>query len=160
MTSTLITMYNRLDVSLASCVPNKNTYKLASVTCLNSTFHICAIESWNFPSCVCVNQVIMTVLLKNLFTVHFQFDLLKLETNNTRDDELKHAWIIARWTAGWWDLSLTTVATSWVEPSFSLTPEHAIWTGPPILPTPTPNPLCLHKTTICNNFSMHSKWWL
>ena len=39
---------------------------------------------------------IMTVLLKNLFTVHFQFDLLKLETNNTRDDILKHAWIIAR----------------------------------------------------------------
>jgi len=38
----------------------------------------------------------MTVLLKNLFTVHFQFDLLKLETNNTRDDILKHAWIIAR----------------------------------------------------------------
>ena len=38
----------------------------------------------------------MTVLLKNLFTVHFQFDLLKLETNNTRDDEVKHAWIIAR----------------------------------------------------------------
>ena len=107
-----------------------------------------------------VMPTIMTVLLKNLFTVHFQFDLLKLETNNTRDDELKHAWIIARWTAGWWDLSLTTVATSWVEPSFSLTPEHAIWTGPPILPTPTPNPLCLHKTTICNNFSMHSKWWL
>ena len=40
--------------------------------------------------------LIMTVLLKNLFTVHFQFDLLKLETNNTRDDILKHAWIIAR----------------------------------------------------------------
>ena len=39
---------------------------------------------------------IMTVLLKNLFTVHFQFDLLKLETNNTRDDKVKHAWIIAR----------------------------------------------------------------
>ena len=39
---------------------------------------------------------IMTVLLKNLFTVHFQFDLLKLETNNTRDDKLKHAWIIVR----------------------------------------------------------------
>ena len=39
---------------------------------------------------------IMTVLLKNLFTVHFQFDLLKLETNNTRDDILKHAWIIVR----------------------------------------------------------------
>ena len=38
----------------------------------------------------------MTVLLKNLFTVHFQFDLLKLETNNTRDDKLKHAWIIVR----------------------------------------------------------------
>jgi len=38
----------------------------------------------------------MTVLLKNLFTVHFQFDLLKLETNNTRDDKLNHAWIIAR----------------------------------------------------------------
>ena len=36
------------------------------------------------------------VLLKNLFTVHFQFDLLKLETNNTRDDKLNHAWIIAR----------------------------------------------------------------
>ena len=36
----------------------------------------------------------MTVLLKNLFTVHFQFDLLKLETNNTRDDKLKHACII------------------------------------------------------------------
>jgi len=30
----------------------------------------------------------MTVLLKNLFTVHFQFDLLKLETNNTRDDKI------------------------------------------------------------------------
>ena len=41
---------------------------------------------------------IMTVLLKNLFTVHFQFDLLKLETNNTRDDKMNHAWIIARWT--------------------------------------------------------------
>ena len=40
--------------------------------------------------------LIMTVLLKNLFTVHFQFDLLKLETNNTRDDILKHAWIIVR----------------------------------------------------------------
>ena len=40
--------------------------------------------------------LIMTVLLKNLFTVHFQFDLLKLGTNNTRDDILKHAWIIAR----------------------------------------------------------------
>ena len=39
---------------------------------------------------------IMTVLLKNLFTVHFQFDLLKLETNNTREDETNHAWIIAR----------------------------------------------------------------
>ena len=39
---------------------------------------------------------IMTVLLKNLFTVHFQFDLLKLETNNTRDDKVKHAWIIVR----------------------------------------------------------------
>ena len=39
---------------------------------------------------------IMTVLLKNLFTVHFQFDLLKLETNNTRDDKMKHAWIIVR----------------------------------------------------------------
>ena len=38
----------------------------------------------------------MTVLLKNLFTVHFQFDLLKLETNNTRDDKMNHAWIIAR----------------------------------------------------------------
>ena len=38
----------------------------------------------------------MTVLLKNLFTVHFQFDLLKLETNNTRDDKLKHAWITVR----------------------------------------------------------------
>jgi len=34
----------------------------------------------------------MTVLLKNLFTVHFQFVLLKLETNNTRDDKVKHAW--------------------------------------------------------------------
>ena len=43
-----------------------------------------------------VMLLIMTVLLKNLFTVHFQFDLLKLETNNTRDDILKHAWIIAR----------------------------------------------------------------
>jgi len=43
-----------------------------------------------------VMPTIMTVLLKNLFTVHFQFDLLKLETNNTRDDEVKHAWIIAR----------------------------------------------------------------
>jgi hypothetical protein len=32
----------------------------------------------------------MTVLLKNLCTVLFQFDLLKLE--------VKHAWIIARWT--------------------------------------------------------------
>ena len=30
----------------------------------------------------------MTVLLKNLFTVHLQFDLLKLETNNTRDDKI------------------------------------------------------------------------
>ena len=63
---------------------------------------------------------IMTVLLKNLFTVHFQFDLLKLETNNTRDDKMKHAWIIVRWTVGWGDLSLTTVATSWVEP-------HSVW---------------------------------
>ena len=62
----------------------------------------------------------MTVLLKNLFTVHFQFDLLKLETNNTRDDELKHAWIIARWMAGQWGISLTAVATSWVE-------NHSIW---------------------------------
>jgi hypothetical protein len=34
--------------------------------------------------------------LKNLFTEHFQFDLLKLETNNTCDDKVKHAWIIAR----------------------------------------------------------------
>jgi hypothetical protein len=39
---------------------------------------------------------VMTVLLKNLFTVHFQFDRLKLETNNTRDDKVYHAWIIAR----------------------------------------------------------------
>jgi hypothetical protein len=38
----------------------------------------------------------MTVLLKNLFTVHFQFDLLKLETNNTCDDKVNHAWIIVR----------------------------------------------------------------
>ena len=38
----------------------------------------------------------MTVLLKNLFTVHFQFDLLKLETNNTRDEKVKHAGIIVR----------------------------------------------------------------
>lgn len=83
---------------------------------------------------------IMTVLLKNLFTVHFQFDLLKLETNNTRDDILKHAWIIARWTVGYWDFSLTTVATSWVEP-------HSVWppsmqyerapTTLPQLPAPT-----------------------
>ena len=43
-----------------------------------------------------VMMQIMTVLLKNLFTVHFQFDLLKLETNNTRDDKMKHAWIIVR----------------------------------------------------------------
>ena len=43
---------------------------------------------------------IMTVLFKNLFTVHFQFDLLKLETNNTRDDKVKLAWIIARLTVG------------------------------------------------------------
>ena len=67
-----------------------------------------------------VMSLSMTVLLKNLFTVHFQFDLLKLETNNTRDDELKHAWIIARWTVGWGDFFLTTVATSWVEP-------HSVW---------------------------------
>ena len=45
--------------------------------------------------CAC-GESNMTVLLKNLFTVHFQFDLLKLETNNTRDDEQNHAWIIAR----------------------------------------------------------------
>jgi hypothetical protein len=43
-----------------------------------------------------VDELTMTVLLKNLFTVHFQFDLFKLETNNTRDDELKHAWITVR----------------------------------------------------------------
>ena len=33
-------------------------------------------------------EVIMTVLLKNLFTVHIQFDLIKLETHNTRDDKV------------------------------------------------------------------------
>ncbi len=43
----------------------------------------------------------MTVLLKNLFTVHFQLDLLKLETIYTRDDKVKHAWMIARWMVGW-----------------------------------------------------------
>ena len=37
---------------------------------------------------------------KESLTVHFQFDLLKLETNNTRDDKVKHAWIIARLTVG------------------------------------------------------------
>jgi hypothetical protein len=56
----------------------------------------------------------MTELLKNLFTVYFQFELLKLETNYTCDDKVKHAWIIARWTVGWGGLSLTTVAMSQV----------------------------------------------
>ena len=43
-------------------------------------------------------QLWPTVLTFNKyhFTVHSQFDLLKLETNNTNDDKVKHAWIIVR----------------------------------------------------------------
>ena len=95
---------------------------------------------------------IMTVLLKNLFTVHFQFDLLKLETNNTRDDKLKHAWIIVRWTVGWWDLSLTTVATSWVEPHSVRPPSMQFeraptpHTYPPSIPNQTKAP----QWMVCN----------
>ena len=70
---------------------------------MNSNLHLQmgATKTNNPPACVRESTaqallLIMTVLLKNLFTVHFQFDLLKLETNNTRDDILKHAWIIAR----------------------------------------------------------------
>ena len=82
----------------------------------------------------------MTVLLKNLFTVHFQFDLLKLETNNTCDDKQKHAWIIARWTVVLKRYLFDHCGDElgWI--SFNSTPEHAIWTGPPNLPNPNPNP--------------------
>ena len=99
-----------------------------------------------------VMPTIMTVLLKNLFTVHFQFDLLKLETNNTRDDKLKHAWIIVRWTVGWWDLSLTTVATSWVEPHSVRPPSMQFeraptpHTYPPSIPNQTKAP----QWMVCN----------
>ena len=76
--------------------------------------------------------VVMTVLLKNLFSVHFQFDLLKLETNNTRDDKMNHAWIIARWTVFlcWRNTFFDHRGEEqgWI---FYLTPKHAIWTGPP-----------------------------
>ena len=70
-------------------------------TASNLHLQIGANKTYNPLSCVggSSTQVLlptMTVLLKNLFTVHFQFDLLKLETNNTRDDILKHAWIIVR----------------------------------------------------------------
>ena len=85
--------------------------------------------------------LIMTVLLKNLFTVHFQFDLLKLETNNTRDDILKHAWIIVRWTVGYWNFSLTTVATSWVEPHSVWPPSMQYERAPTTLPHLPPTPL-------------------
>ena len=44
----------------------------------------------------CTENLVTEWVLKNLFTVHFQFDLLKLETDNTRDDKMNHAWIIAR----------------------------------------------------------------
>ena len=36
---------------------------------------------------------IITVLLKNLFTVHFQFDLLKLETNTCLDNCEMNSWL-------------------------------------------------------------------
>ena len=93
---------------------------------------------------------IMTVLLKNLFTVHFQFDLLKLETNNTRDDILKHAWIIARWTAGYWGFSLTTVATSWVKPHSVWPPSMQYERAPTTLPylPPPPPPLLITMTAL------------
>ena len=35
----------------------------------------------------------MTVLLKNLFTVHISFDSIKVDTIISCDDEVKHAWI-------------------------------------------------------------------
>ncbi len=43
-------------------------------------------------------QLWPTVLTFNKyhFTVHSQFDLLKLETNYISDDKVKHAWIIVR----------------------------------------------------------------
>jgi hypothetical protein len=64
--------------------------KVAFMPCLNYNL---------IPSGMIVTIVffgIKTLFFKNLITVHFQFDLLKLETNNTRDDKVKHAWIIAR----------------------------------------------------------------
>ncbi len=75
----------------------------------------------------------MTVLLKNLFTVHFQFDLFKLETNNTRDDKVKHTWIIARRSVVQGeDFFLNTVATSWVGLPFIRTdPQVCNLNGPP-----------------------------
>ena len=87
---------------------------------MSNQLHSVSIQQHTMKRWMCLVDNTMTVLLKNLFTVHFQFDLLKLETNNTRDDELKHAWITVRWTVGLWDLSLTTVATNWVE-------YHSIW---------------------------------
>ena len=80
----------------------------------------------------------MTVLLKNLFTVHFQFDLLKLETNNTRDDKLNHAWIIARWTVAVEEISLWP---PWRRAGLNLIqfdPRACNMNGPPFLPLPTP----------------------
>ena len=86
------------------------------------------------------NSIIMTVLLKNLFTVHFQFDLLKLETNNTREDETNHAWIIARWTMREEIFLWPIVATSWDE-YFSFDPQACNLNGPPYQPPqPTPHP--------------------
>ena len=121
-----------------------------------------ATKTNNPPACVRESTaqallLIMTVLLKNLFTVHFQFDLLKLETNNTRDDILKHAWIIARWTVGYWDFSLTTVATSWVEPHSVWPPSMQYERAPTTLQPPPPTSFkdqhsaytnCIHITCI------------
>ena len=89
---------------------------------------------------------VMTVLLKNLFTVHFQFDRLKLETNNTRDDKVYHAWIIARWTVL---LRISLLDHRGDELGWFLFDPQAcnlngppFYQPPPLLP-PTPNDVCI-----------------
>ena len=94
----------------------------------------------------------MTVLLKNLFTVHFQFDLLKLETNNSRDDKLNHAWIIARWTVAVEEISLWP---PWRRAGLNLIqfdPRACNMNGPPI-PTPT------HPHLTPTNTLGLGHWW-
>jgi hypothetical protein len=44
-----------------------------------------------------------------------------------------------RWTVGWWDLSLTTVATSWVEPHSVRPPSMQFERAPHTLHHPPPN---------------------